>query len=185
MFVVILIILHLYMCISLWCDVRIMPYCAVIEATSGVPGGSLTLANSENSKEVCVHICVCLCVCVHTYVHVCMRLCVHICVCACMHACVTHAVCVNSCIMHMFTSVSNWSHLYVWHNYLTASNLWLLEWVVLFDANWVRPWENGWAARCHLVLIQCNSSAINIIKPNVSTVSCCFSQWFFTYGMVT
>ena len=62
-----------------------MPYCAVIEATSGVPGGSLTLANSENSKEVCVHICVC----------------------ACMHACVTHAVCVNSCITHMFTSVSN------------------------------------------------------------------------------
>ena len=56
-----------------------MPYCAVIEAASGVPGGSLTLASSENSKEVCVHMRVC--VCVHIY----LRACVHAFVYACMH----------------------------------------------------------------------------------------------------
>ena len=56
-----------------------MPYCAVIEATGGVSGGSLTLASSENSKEVCVHMSVC--VCVHIY----FRACVHAFVYACMH----------------------------------------------------------------------------------------------------
>ena len=84
-----------------------MPYCAVIEATSGVPGGSITLANSENSKEVCVHICVCLCVCVHTYVHVCMRLCVHT-----VHAMkrFTFYGCTDACRLTRAPAVRFWSY---------------------------------------------------------------------------
>ena len=71
-----------------------MPYCAVIEATSVVPGGSLTLASSENSKEVCVHMCVCLCVCaylracVHAFVRAYMCLCMHACMCDTCHLCI-------------------------------------------------------------------------------------------------